>query len=71
MIKIIVQHDLTFCVQRRCEVSDDGVRGQDVLEAQDVDHLKVEEVQLVVQHLQVVVLESLVGSNTQFLVVHV
>lgn len=71
MIKIFVHHDLTFCVQRRCEVSDDGVRGQDVLVAQDVDHLEVEEVQLVVQHLQVVVLESLVGSNTQFLIVHV
>lgn len=71
MIKIFVQHDLTFRVQRRCEVSDDGVRGQDVLVAQDIDHLEVEEVQLVVQHLQVVVLESLVGSNTQFLVVHV
>lgn len=70
MIKI-VQYDLTFCVQWRCKVSDDRVRGQDVLVAQDIDHLEVEEVQLVVQHLQVVVLKGLVGPNAQFLIVHV
>lgn len=53
------------------EISQNGVRGQNVGKAQGINHLEVEEVQLIVEKVQVGVLKSSVRPDSQLLVVHV